>query len=317
MTVFVEALESDRRLLWGLCYRMTGNAADADDLVQETFVRAIERPPRRTDESLRPWLVRVAINLSRDLLRRRRRQHYLGPWLPSPVPTDEESPASYEPPAPSGDSPSARYDLKESISLAFLLALEALTPSQRAVLLLRDVLDYSTSETAAALDMTESNVKVMLLRARRKMEDYDKNRTPLGSAHREATRRALEQFLLYLSNRDAAGLEQLLAEDVISLSDGGSEVNAARRAVRGRDKVVRLILGLAAKAIAEPRVAIRDLNGLPSIVIEDLRSAGTAATRYTIHLEVNEAGRIRALNAVLAPNKLMALGFENRALSNE
>src|SRR6185436_13556133 len=174
MSAHAQALEIDRRLLWGLCYRMTGNAADADDLVQETFVRAIEKPPPRTDEPLRPWLVRVAMNLSRDLLRRRKREGYTGPWLPSPVPTDdEESPASYEPATGGEDSPVARYDLKESISFAFLLALEALTPSQRAVLLLRDVFDYSTSETAEALGITEANTKVVLLRARRNMKEYD------------------------------------------------------------------------------------------------------------------------------------------------
>jgi RNA polymerase sigma-70 factor, ECF subfamily len=309
LDTFVDALESDRRLLWNLCYRMTGSAADADDLVQETFVRAIEKPPRRTNEPLRPWLVRVAINLSRDLLRRRKRQHYLGPWLPSPVPTDEESLPSYEPPAPRKDSPAARYDLKESISFAFLIALEALTSSQRAVLLPQDVFDYSTSETAEALDMTESNAKVMLLRARRRMKEYDKSRAPLDATQQAATRCALEQFLLYLSTRDAAGLERLLAEDVISISDGGSEVNAARRPVRGRDKVLRLILGLAAKLQDEPRFAIQMLNGLPSILIEDVRSSGTAATRYTVHTDVDDAGCIRTLYAVLAPGKLSAVRF--------
>jgi RNA polymerase sigma-70 factor (ECF subfamily) len=309
VATYVEALETDRRLLWNLCYRMTGSAADADDLVQETFVRAIEKPPRRTNEPLRPWLVRVAINLSRDLLRRRKRQHYLGPWLPSPVHTDEESPASYEPPAPSLDSPAARYDLKESISFAFLLALEALTPSQRAVLLLRDVLDYSTSETSEALDITEANVKVILMRARRKMKEYEKNVASLGATQQEATRQALEQFLLYLGTRDAAGLERLLAEDVISISDGGSEVNAARRPIRGRDKVLRLIIGLAAKVLVEPRFAIQMLNGLPSIVIEDVHSSGTVATRYTVQVDVDDAGRIRRLYAVLAPSKLSAVRF--------
>ena len=307
MATAIEVLEIDRRLLWGLCYRMTGNAADADDLVQETFVRAIEKPPRRLDEPLRPWLVRVAINLSRDLLRRRRRQGYVGPWLPSPVPTDEESPASFEPPAASEDSPVARYDLKESISFAFLLALEALTPSQRAVLLLRDVFDYSTSETAEALDMTDANVKVVLLRARRRMKEYDKSRAGTGPGRQQATRRALEQFLLYLSTRDAAGLERLLAEDVVSISDGGGEVAAARQPVRGRDKVLRLILGLAAKSVAEPRFGIHMLNGLPAVMVEDFRSTTTAATRYTIHIDVNDEGRIRGLHAVVAPSKLAAL----------
>lgn len=309
MATFVDALETDRRLLWNLCYRMTGSAADADDLVQETFVRAIEKPPRRTDEPLRPWLVRVAINLSRDLLRRRRRRRYLGPWLPSPVPTDEESPTSYEPPAPSLDSPAARYDLKESISFAFLVALEALTPSQRAVLLLRDVFDYSTNETAEALDIAEANVKVTLLRARRRMKEYDKNKTSLGASRQQATLRALEQFLLYLGNRDAAGLERLLAEDVISISDGGAKMNAARKAVRGRGNVLRLILGLATKAQGEPRFGIQMLNGLPSVLIEDLRSSTTAATRYTLHVDVDAAGRIRSLYAVLAPEKLSAVRF--------
>src|ERR1044071_1374604 len=115
MAIPAEAFETDRRMLWGLCYRMTGNAADADDLVQETFVKAIEHPPRNTDAPLRPGLIRVAMNLSRDYLRQRRRRSYTGPWLPSPVPTgDAESPASYEPPAPSEDSPSARYELIES-----------------------------------------------------------------------------------------------------------------------------------------------------------------------------------------------------------
>src|SRR5262245_52119760 len=97
MAIAVEALEADRRMLWGLCYRMTGNAADADDLVQETFLRTIEKPPANLDQPLKPWLIRVAINLSRDLLRSRKRKEYRGPWLPTPVPGDEINPASFEP----------------------------------------------------------------------------------------------------------------------------------------------------------------------------------------------------------------------------
>jgi RNA polymerase sigma-70 factor (ECF subfamily) len=286
---------------------MTGNAADADDLVQETFVRALERPPQRTDEPMRPWLVRVAMNLSRDFLRRRRRRDYTGPWLPSPVATDEESLPSYEPAAPAEDSPAARYDLLESISFAFLLALEALTPQQRAVLLLREVFDYSTAETAAALDLTEANVKVTLLRARKRMKDYDRQRADLSPSRREATRRALEQFLLYLNARDAEGLERLLAEDVVSLSDGGGEVQAALQPIRGRDKMLRLITALNAKLTGRPRVEWRELNGLPALVFEEVHSTATRATRYTVHIELDEAGRIRRLDSVLAPSKLTAI----------
>ena len=308
MASFVEALETDRRLLWSLCYRMTGNAADADDLVQETFVRAIQNPPRRADEPLRPWLVRVAINLSRDLLRRRKRRGYVGPWLPSPVPTDrEQGPASYEPAASNEDSPAARYELKESISFAFLLALEALTPSQRAVLLLRDVFDHSTTETAEALGMTETNVKVTLLRSRRRMKDYDKDRPAFTPSRMEATRRALEQFLLYLSEHDVAGLERLLTEGVVSVSDGGGEVAAALHPIIGRDKVLRLVLGLAAKFGGVQQISLRDLNGLPAVVIDMPQAPAGIPSRSVLFCEIDDAGRIKRMYTVAGPSKLSAL----------
>ena len=308
MAIPAELLEGDRKLLWGLCYRMTGNAADADDIVQETFVRAIENPPRRLDQPLRPWLVRVAMNLSRDYLRRRRRRAYVGPWLPSPVPTDEaDSPASYEPPAPTEDGPAARYDMLESISFAFLLALEALTPSARAVLLLRDVFDYSTAETAEALDITDASVKVILHRARRRMSEYDKDRHRSSPQQTAETHRALEQFLLYLSTRDQEGMERLLTEDVVDLSDGGGQVAAARQAIRGRDKVLRLLFGLAAKFKTLPRFTFRLLNGQPALLIEGDYNHPGIASRFTLGIEVDRSGRIKQFNFVLAPDKLSAL----------
>src|SRR5215510_10237455 len=176
MTISAQTFDEHRRYLWGICYRMTGSAADAEDIVQETFVRALEKPPADMEAPLRPWLVKVAVNLSRDQLRRRRRREYFGPWLPAPVITEGESPLEFDQAPTQETSPVAHYDLLESVTLAFLLALEALTPAQRAVLLLRDAFDYSTSETAKALDMTESNVKVTLHRARQIMAAYDKHR---------------------------------------------------------------------------------------------------------------------------------------------
>src|SRR4029077_2785208 len=153
-----------RSFLWALSYRLTGNAADADDVVQETFVRALQRPPADRDRPWRPWLVRIAVTPGRDLLRRRRRRGgYEGQWLPPPIETE---PPSHEP-ADEGGSPAARYDLLESVSFAFLLALEALTPMQRATLLLRDVFDYSGREAARALGISEASARTTHLRARR------------------------------------------------------------------------------------------------------------------------------------------------------
>ncbi len=189
---YEDVFQAHRRFIWGLCYRMTGSAADADDLMQETFLTAIRNPPRRTDEPWRPWLVRVAINLSRDLLRRRRRRDYVGQWLPSPIETGEEvEVASFEPVDPDGN-PAAGYELLESVSYAFLVALEALTPTQRAVLLLRDVFDYSVNETAEALGMSQPNVKTSHHRARNAMRSYDKTRTPLTRSLQHRTREVLQ-----------------------------------------------------------------------------------------------------------------------------
>lgn len=308
MAINAEIYNANQSFLWGLCYRMTGNAADADELVQETFVRAIESPPRSFAEPLRPWLVRVAVNLSRDLLRRRKRRNYVGEWLPSPVPTAAlEDPPAYEPPAPAEDSPAARYEMLESLSLAFLLALEALTPTARAVLLLRDVFDYSTQETAAALDLTEASVKVTLHRARKAMRDYDRQRAQKKTGLSALTQSALEQFLFYLSTHNVEKLEALLAEDVISLSDGGGEVYAAIKPIYGRQKVLRLLFGLAAKLPTAERVSFAILNGLPAAVVETDHQLEGVARRFTLHCEVGDDGRIKTLLTIAAPRKLTAV----------
>src|SRR5215468_10628771 len=181
MTVAFDRLfDEHRRFLWGLCYRMTGSAADADDVVQDTFVRAMQHPPQRADLPLRPWLTKVALNLSRDVLRRRKRRDYVGPWLPSPIETDQEAggPPSHEPVVDGLHTLEGRYDLLESVSFAFLIALERLTPTARAVLLLRDVFDYSVKETAGALDRSEANVKTTHHRARQTMAAYNGVRLP-------------------------------------------------------------------------------------------------------------------------------------------
>ena len=307
MTIALDlAFDEHRRFLWSLSYRMTGNAADADDVVQDTFVRAMEHPPRRTDEALRPWLVKVALNLSRDLLRRRRRREYVGPWLPSPIDTDTDSPPSFEPVVDGGRSLEERYDLVESVSFAFLLALERLTPSQRAVLLLRDVFDYSVKETADALDLSEANVKTTHHRARHVMVDYDRARRPATPAMQEDTRRVLTRFLQCLEANDVSGVEALLADDVKTLTDGGGEFRSALRAIVGRDKVARFYLAVA--HVAETRRArLTVLNGWPAAVIDVERMPERVAPRTVMQVELDMDGKISRIYVVSATHKLTAL----------
>jgi RNA polymerase sigma-70 factor (ECF subfamily) len=296
------------RVLWGLCYRMTGSAADADDLVQETFVRAIEQPPRQLDRPWRPWLVRVAMNLARDHLRRRRRRRYPGPWLPAPIGTSEEAvPPAHEPEIGEGRTTEGHYEMLESVSFAFLLALEALTPLQRAVLLLRDVFDYDVRETAAALDVSEANVKTTHHRARRAMSAYEGRRVRPHAELALRTRETLERFLASLAAQDVSAIESLLAEGVRSISDAGGEFAAAHNVVVGRRRVASLLLGLSRKYDRALLTEFRVVNGLPALAIEVAGATGRIAPRFVLRIELDRAGRIAEIHSVLASRKLTGI----------
>jgi len=300
-----EAFREHRGFLWGLSYRMVGNAADADELVQETFLRALTHPPPDPERPWRPWLTRVAMNLGRDLLRRRRRRRYDGPWLPGPVPTDANGlPGEPADPSP---GPGARYDRLESVTLAFLLALEALSPAQRAVLLLRDVFDYSVRETADALEMSEANVKTTHLRARRVMASYDLRRGVPPTAEAVRSGRALERLLSCLAQGDAAGVESLLAADVVSTSDAGGEFAAARRQVSGAAAVAHLYLGLAKKGGRVAGLRWLTLNGGPAVEIRFSGSPAGWAPRTILQVDTDAEGRVRRLYSVMATCKLTAV----------
>ena len=309
--VVEETFRAHERFLWGLCYRLTGSAADADDLVQDTFVRAMERPPARTDEPWRPWLVRVAMNLGRDLLRRRKRRAYVGPWLPSPIDTgDEASPPSYEPTVDGHATTEGRYDLLESVSFAFLLALEVLTPRQRAVLLLRDVFDYSVCETAAALDMSEANVKTTHHRARRAMHEYDRNRCVPTRALQERTREMLGQLVASLASGDVGTIEALLADSVRAVNDGAGEFFAARVPIVGQHRVVKFHLNITQRRAGGARFEVRMINGLPALVGEFTDGRPGEPPRLVLRCELGEDGRITALYSVVASRKLTAIRFD-------
>jgi len=307
MTISAQTFDEHRKFLWGICYRMTGSAADAEDIVQDTFVKALEKPPADLEAPLRPWLVKIALNLSRDQLRRRRRREYFGPWLPSPINTEGDTPLEFDEPSANEISAMAEYDLRESVTIAFLLALEALTPAQRAVLLLRDVFDYSTAETAATVEMTESNVKVTLHRARRIMAAYNKNRVASLSKRAHELRGTLQRFLSRLAEGDVEGLKRMLAADVVLVSDGGGEINALAEPMIGRPKVLRLLTRLYEANRSVTSTSMRLVNGEPAILVARSKVKPGHASFFTMQCELNGRGRMRRLHFVFAPTKLSAL----------
>jgi RNA polymerase sigma-70 factor (ECF subfamily) len=295
--VLTDDWERHRRALWGLSYRMTGVAADADDVVQETFVRAMRDPPDRS-RPVGPWLTRVAVNVARDLLRARKRRGYTGPWLPSPV-GDDDLPAGAV-----DEGPEGRYGLLESASFAFLLALERLTPMQRAVLVLRDVLDYSVRETAEAVGSSEGAVKGAHLRARRAMADYEGARPEVGARAHESHLAALQRFLAAVGAGDAAAVEALLADDVVVLSDGGGEFKAALRPVHGPPHTAAFVIGVGRKRAPPAGFEIGVYNGLPSVVVDAGRNGNRWAPTIFMQCPIDASGRVRAVYIVLATRKL-------------
>jgi RNA polymerase sigma-70 factor, ECF subfamily len=194
----------------------------------------------------------------------------------------------------------------ESVSFAFLVALEALTPMPRAALLLRDVFDYSVRETAEALGISEANAKTTHLRARRALAAYEAARRPPTAERARRSREVLERFLSCVAAGDVASVEAMLADDVRAVSDAGGEFHSNRVPVVGRKKVAALFLGVARGVGALVRAEMRTLNGLAALVGEQEPRAGFAP-RWVIQAELDDEGRIVRLYTVLASRKLGAI----------
>lgn len=287
-----DVLERERKRLWALCYRMLGVAADADEVVQEALTRALERPPADLSRPLGPWLHRVAMNLARDRLRARRRRGYVGPWLPTPVPDQE-----IDIPTPEG-----RYGARESASFAFLTALEALTPTQRAVVVLRDVLDADVAETAETLGTTPGAVNVAHHRARAALAEYDARRTRPPPADEALAR--FQRLLGAIAAGDLRAARAELADEAVALTDGGGRYHAARVPIAGGEKVARALVNLARQGPPVSRWRFENYNGLPALVAEyDTRAPGLAP-RWVMLVDFDADGRIDRLYTVLHDDKL-------------
>ncbi len=290
------AISAHGRELWGLCYRMTGVAADADELVQETWLRAMENPPPDLDRPLRPWLVRVAANLARDRVRRRRRLAYVGPWLPAPV--DEQTP-----------SPEQAQLQRESVSYAWLLAAEALTPNQRAVMLLRDVYELSVRETAQVMGISEGSVKVTLHRARKALSAEDPG-PPLTGDQQQAALADFAELMGLLASGQVDAARAVMVQDARLVSDGGGVVNAARVPLVGIERITRFYQSLIRTGGDSMRFELRMLAGLPTMVFwrEGPMRLPRDPTRG-VTLARWRDGRVHGLYNVVEPGKLVGVRF--------
>ncbi len=274
-----------RGLLFTVAYEMLGSAADAEDVVQETWLRWAGVDHAEVHDP-RAYLVRITTRLALNRLRTlsRRRESYVGPWLPEPLLT----------------APDVADDvaLADSVSTAMLLVLETLAPVERAVFVLREVFDLPYDEIAAALDKSTDAVRQTALRARRHVAA----RRPRQAVERSETLRVIESFLAAASTGELQPLMDVLAPDVVLLSDGGGVVSAARRPVVGRDNVARFLDGIARKGAADAEVDVVWVNGLPAI---RAHRDGQVVTVVTLAVE---AGLVAGVYVVVNPDKLARLG---------
>jgi RNA polymerase sigma-70 factor, ECF subfamily len=282
-----ESFEAYRTYLFAIAYRMLGSAMDAEDMVQETFLRYQATPPE-TIHSLKAYLTTIITRLCMDQLHlaRRQRETYLGPWLPEPILTDAAVPAD----------PAERVDAEESVSLAFLVLLEELQPMERAVFLLREVFEYDYAEIAAFLGKSEMACRQAFSRARKHLAD----RRPRFPASAETHRQILSGFMRAVRYGDMDNLMGMLSEDVTLWADGGGKVKgAATRPVVGPLAVARFSLGATQRFLPpDAHVELAEVNGEPAAIF---RSGERALVVLTIELE---GGRIRTVRIVANPEKL-------------
>jgi len=289
MSQTVGEFEAQRPLLFAIAYRMLGSAVEAEDIVQETYLRYSEVPASNIG-SPRALLTTIVTRLCLNRLNsaRRQRESYVGPWLPEPLLTESD-------PQP---TPPDLLLLHESLSMAFLVLLEELTPVERGVFLLREVFQYEYAEIAAIVGKQEAACRQLFSRAKRHIAE----RRPRFKPNREEHRNLLVQFMRAVSVGELDGLLKLLSEDVTMWVDGGGKAHgAATRPLLGRDAVARSVVG-GTRLYAEPYIAeIRELNGEPAVILR-------VGERPVVVLFVEEEqGQITRMHVIANPDKLQRL----------
>ncbi|MFD3655007.1 RNA polymerase sigma-70 factor [Streptomyces sp. NPDC058620] len=284
-----DVFEEHRPVLTGVAYRMLGRIADAEDVVQEAWLRwsSVEREGVREP---RAYLVRITTRLAIDRLRhvQSRREAYVGAWLPEPVVTDF---------GPSVPDTAERAVLAESVSLAVLVVLESLSPLERAVFVLREAFGFPYAEIAATLDRTEAAVRQLAGRAKRHVEE----RKPRFDVDPVARRDLTERFLAAASGGDLEQLLALLAPDVRLVSDSGGKSKAPRRVIETADKVGRFLIAVGREPSADMEFRLAELNGGVAVVI---LTNGRPDTFFQVDIR---DGVIQCVYLVRNPDKLAGM----------
>jgi len=283
----MESFETYRSYLFAIAYRMLGSAMDAEDMVQETYLRYQTTPPE-TIRSLKAYLTTILTRLCMDQLHlaRRKRELYVGPWLPEPILTAT---------TPEADGPEKRVETEESISLAFLVLLEQLQPFERAVFLLREVFEYDYAEIATMLGKSEAACRRSFSRAKKHLSEH----RPRFPSSPQTHRQLLTGYFQAVKTGEMTTLTNLLSEGVTLWADAGGKIKqAALRPITGRDAVARFSLGTVRFLPEDYRVEMAEVNGQPAVII---RTGGRALLVLTIEVE---AEHIQAIRLIANPEKL-------------
>lgn len=291
------AFGAERARLHGIAYRMLGSAADADDVVQETWLRwqglgpdgraAVERPAA--------WFTTVATRVALDVLKsaQRQREQYVGPWLPEPMLT--------------GGDPADAVEWSETLTLGFLVVLERLAPVERAVFLLADVFGEPYSSIAAVVDRSEEACRQIASRARQRVRDERRRVAPVSGGASSAD--LVHAFLAACALGNVDELRTVLSDDVVLVSDGGRDVHAARRPVVGFHRVSRLVCNLTKRLPPDGTVEVQSVNGEPGLLV---RRGGVP---WMVMAFECDGDRIATLRLVLNPAKLRHLTAPGPAIS--
>ncbi len=282
----IDAFQENRRLLFGIAYRMLGSVAEAEDMVQETFLRA-QRQDANVVDVPKAWLVATITRLCIDQLRsaRRRREEYVGVWLPEPL-VDAGVPA-----------PDAVASAADSLAVAVLLMLEELTPVERAAFLLREAFDFDYAEIARIVNKTEPNCRQMVSRAKAYLA---KRETDTVRPTPEAEQ-IVGRFFNACATGDIQELLSLLTHDAVTYTDGGAQVRAARRPIRTADRVSRFLVGIHRRSWLRTGMKLVRVNGEIGMI--------TRRRDGTVNVSAFEfrGGRICAIYTVSNPEKLTHL----------